>query len=401
MSASSAGPGSGPAGLSTRRRRLTGAGLFLAGIAFVGGVVVGTSLNRPAEGAPPKESVLDQAANKIASEAAKPIDRAALDQAAVEGMLRALNDRWAAYYTPSQYTSFTAALQGRYTGVGLWLRPSGAGVAIASVQADSPAADAGLVPGERLVAVDSKPVGGQSVSTVAEWLRGAAGTQVTLVVSGGGEDVSVTLTRTDVSADPVTVEQLAGSVLSIKVSAFTKGVGAQVRAALAANPSAYSGGIILDLRDDPGGLVSEAVSVAGVFLPGGVVVTYDQRGSAAEVLKASGKANTTTPLVVLVDGNTASAAEIVTGALQDRGRAVVVGSQTYGKGSVQEPMTLTDGSAIELTIGKYYTPSGRAIDGVGITPDVVVPASDGPDAVEQRALGVLDGLAVALGSESN
>jgi carboxyl-terminal processing protease len=206
----------------------------------------------------------------------------------------------------------------------------------------------------------------------------------------------VTLTRSQVAADDVIVDRLKHAVLMIRISSFSRGVGQQVRAALAADPAAHAGGVVLDLRDDPGGLVDEAVQVAGVFLDGGPVVSYQRRSAGVTTLDAPPHGDTVTPLVVLVDGNTASAAEIVTGALQDRGRAVVVGSRTYGKGSVQEPTTLSDGSAIELTVGRYLTPSGRALDGVGIEPDVAIDSAAAPSVAERRALEVLAGLLAEL-----
>jgi carboxyl-terminal processing protease len=153
--------------------------------------------------------------------------------------------------------------------------------------------------------------------------------------------------------------------------------------------------VVLDLRGDPGGLLTEAVEVAGAFLDGGVVVSYQKRGEPLHDLDAPGGGQTTIPLVVLVDGGTASAAEIVAAALQDRNRAVVVGSKTYGKGSVQEPMTLSDGSALEFTVGRYLTPSGRSIDGIGIEPDISVKSSLGSAVAETRAVEVLRGLIAA------
>jgi carboxyl-terminal processing protease len=156
--------------------------------------------------------------------------------------------------------------------------------------------------------------------------------------------------------------------------------------------------VILDLRGNPGGLVDEAVNVASAFLDGGVVVSYETRTNGVQTLDALGKGDTETPLVVLVDGGTASAAEIVTAALQDRNRAVVVGSRTFGKGSVQQPTMLSDGSGLELTIGRYRTPSGRLLDGVGVDPDVSVPVSSAPEVAESRALDVLVGLVASNGS---
>src|SRR5262249_9062765 len=149
--------------------------------------------------------------------------------------------------------------------------------------------------------------------------------------------------------------------------------GRWVRARVSAASDHHLRGLVLDLRNDPGGLLSEAVETASAFLASGPIVSFVRRGSAPRVMDALGGGNTSMPLVVLVAGGTASAAEIVAGALQDRGRAVVVGSQTFGKGSVQAPNQLSDGSALELTIGHYLTPSGRSLDGVGITPDVLIP----------------------------
>jgi carboxyl-terminal processing protease len=171
-----------------------------------------------------------------------------------------------------------------------------------------------------------------------------------------------------------------------------------VKARIAAAERDHVKGIVLDLRDDPGGLLTEAVATASAFLAGGPVVSYVRRGSAPKILDATGKGDTSIPLVVLVNGGTASAAEIVAGALQDRGRAVIVGSQTFGKGSVQAPNQLSDGSAIELTVGHYLTPSGRSLDGVGITPDVLVGAGTPDSVIYQQAVEVLSGLTADGGS---
>jgi carboxyl-terminal processing protease len=173
-------------------------------------------------------------------------------------------------------------------------------------------------------------------------------------------------------------------------------VGRNVRDAMNTDPESHAGGVILDLRGNPGGLLDEAVEVASAFLDGGPVVSYEQRDAADRTLNAIGAGDTQTPVVVLVDGGTASAAEVVAAALQDRSRAVIVGSRTYGKGSVQEPSVLPDGSAIEFTIGRYLTPAGRVIDGRGIEPDVLVDPLEAPEVAEARALEVLRGLTAAL-----
>jgi carboxyl-terminal processing protease len=183
---------------------------------------------------------------------------------------------------------------------------------------------------------------------------------VRVVVRRAGAERTMTLTRTTFAAADVSMESLSAHVGLLRVGAFSRGVGRQVRQVLAASPGDVSAGVVLDLRGNPGGLLTEAVEVASVWLDGGVVVSYERRGEPLRSLDALGRGDTRTPLVVLVDGGTASAAEVVAAALQERGRAVVVGAVTYGKGSVQEPARLSDGSALELTVGRYLTPSGSS-----------------------------------------
>jgi len=374
------------------RRALTAAGLVVAvGLSYGAGVLTGVLGS-----ASPPPGVIDAAANRIEQSAAEPVDRSELERAAVEGMLKVLGDRWSAYYDPSQYGSFHDALEGKYSGVGLWVRAGRTGVVVSSVQPGSPADQVGIRPGDVIVSVDDWPTSGGSVGEVVQRLRGAAGTSVQLSIVRGGVAHPFSVVRSELTTSDVSVDQLAEGVTLIDIRTFTRGVGREVRDAVAAEPATYSGGIILDLRGNPGGLLDEAVEVASAFLDGGPVVSYEQRDAPDRVLNAVGQGNTTTPVVVLVDGGTASAAEVVAAALQDRNRAVVVGSRTYGKGSVQEPSVLPDGSAIELTIGRYLTPTGRVIDGRGVEPDVLVDPTASPKVAEQRALEVLRGLTAAL-----
>lgn len=379
------------------------AGLTLLAVAltaFVAGVAVGGSGDAPQPAAAPERgAVLDEAADRIASDAARAVDRKVLERAAVDGMLRALGDRWSVYYQPSEFASFSDALDGRYTGVGMWLRQELDGsLTVSGVQDRSPAANAGIRVGDRVVTVDGVDVATASVSAVVANLRGPDGSTVAIGIRDAAGVRTASVTRTLVTATDVVVDRLRHQVLHIRVSAFTRGVGRQVRTALSADPAAASGGVVLDLRGNPGGLVDEAVEVAGAFLDGGPVVSYERRGRGVTTLESHADGDASTPLVVLVDGGTASAAEIVAGALQDRSRAVVIGSRTFGKGSVQEPQTLSDGSAIELTVGRYLTPSGRALDGVGVEPDVAVASGESPAVAERRALEVLSGLLAAMGS---
>jgi len=379
------------------KRALRAAAVVAAvGVAYGAGVVTGVAGSRTQ---PDNNGVIDEAAARIADRAERPVARQQLERAAVEGMLKSLGDKWSNYYQPGDYASFQDSLEGRYSGVGLWLRPGDGGVDVGSVAPGSPAATSGAQPGDRVVSVDGVVVpadGIAAVSDAAARLRGRPGTTVNLVVARAGASRTLTMVRRDFGTEDVTLTRLRGGVTIVKVAAFSRGVGREVRQGLAADPSAHARGVVLDLRDDPGGLLDEAVETASDFLDGGPVVSYERRGQPAQTLSALTPGDTATPLVVLVDRGTASAAEIVAAALQDRSRAVVVGSRTFGKGSVQEPTKLSDGSAIELTVGRYLTPSGRSLDGVGIDPDVLVPDGQ-PTVAEQRALDVLSGLLAALG----
>ncbi len=375
--------------------------LATVAMAYAGGVVtgvLGSSAPAPRSGVTTPD-VLDQAAAKIFADSVTPVTRAELQRAAVEGMLQALGDRWSSYYAPTEYTAFQAVLDGRYTGVGLWVRlDDDQVVRVVSVQASSPADHAQIKVGDELVTIGGRPVAGRTIADVVSDLRGDTNTDVEVTVRRDHATRSITLTRTAMNSGDVSWRKVGSSVMLIKVNAFTRGVGKQVHALVDQARAQHMSGIVLDLRDNPGGLLDEAVETTSSFVDGGVVVSFVRRGEAPVPLVASGRGNATVPLAVLVDGGTASAAEVVAGALQDRNRAVIIGSQTFGKGSVQEPAQLADGSALELTIGHYLTPSGRKLDGVGIEPDVEIPAGASSQAMENRAVDVLSGVLADRGT---
>ncbi|WP_069173034.1 S41 family peptidase [Streptomyces griseus] len=312
---------------------------------------------------------------------------------AAEEVVSRSGDRWGAVYDEREYEEFERALDGSYTGVGVSARRTADGaVTVSGVQPGGPADRAGIRPGDQLRTVDGRPVGGRPVSEVVALLRGdgteaVEGTSVVLGLRRGRHVWTESLRRARLTPEPVTVRRLGGdpsSAVLVKVAAFTKGAGTAVRDAVDAAPE--RAGILLDLRANSGGLVTEAVTASSAFLDGGLVATYDVHGE-EQALYAEPGGDTERPVVVLVDGGTMSAAELLTGALQDRGRAVTVGSRTFGKGAVQMPSELPDGSVAELTVGQYRTPAGRSVEGHGITPDVG--AGRG---AQKRAETVLSGL---------
>ncbi|MER7753071.1 S41 family peptidase [Kitasatospora sp. NPDC097643] len=315
----------------------------------------------------------------------------ALSEQQAEHLLGANGDRWGAYYSAQEYAEFSQGLDGRYLGVGLSVGRGEDGVTeVSRVAPAGPAATAGIVPGDRLLRIGEDQADHLPVTEVVARLRGRdgerrVGSEVTLAVQrGDGEVRELRLRRVLLDSQQVTAEHLETGVLRIAVRAFTSGVAEQVRAALRAPHT----GVVLDLRGNSGGLVEEAAGTAGIFLDGGPIGSYQERGENRELTAPPG-GDQRTPLVVLVDGGTMSAAELLTGALQDRSRAVVVGSRTFGKGTVQQPSRLADGAVLELTVGRYYTPAGRSPDGTGLAPDVQAGATEDAGALALRVLAGL------------
>ncbi|MET8744483.1 S41 family peptidase [Streptomyces sp. NPDC004728] len=351
-------------------------------------------------------STVDQ--DEVADAAARAVADGKSGKEAAEEVVSRSGDRWGAVYDERQYEEFEQALDGSYTGVGIAAKRSADGqVEVARVQPGGPADRAGIEPGDLLRTIDGHRVDKRPVAEVVALLRGdraeaAAGSTVVLGIGRGARLRTETLHRARLTTDPVTVRRIGPSrsassassasspsssssgAVMIEVDSFTRGSGAKVRDAVRDAPS--DAGVLLDLRGNSGGLVAEAVTAASAFLDGGLVATYDVHGE-QRALYAQPGGDTDRPLVVLVDGGTMSAAELLTGALQDRGRAVTVGSRTFGKGSVQMPSKLPGGSVAELTVGHYRTPAGRSVDEHGITPDLAVGSK-----AEQRAETVLSGL---------
>ena len=362
------------------------------GVIFAAGFLLGSLFNRDSS-----TSILDEALNKILDNTATETDKDSLQRAAIEGMLRSLGDKWSQYLPESESTSFENAVEGQYSGIGVWLRSDESGlVGIAGVVPTSPAEFANLQEGDLIQSVDGETTQDKSLDTVAKLLSGKPNTTAILSVNRSEETLTFSVKRTELRSNPVQLKKLKNEIVLISISEFTRGTARSMRSALAASGVERSG-VILDLRGNPGGLLVEATDVAGAFLNGGTVVEFFKPGKSPEVFNAIGDGDSKTPLVVLIDRGTASAAEIVAAALQDRNRAVIVGERTFGKAAVQDLTELSNGAAIELTIGYYLTPNGKRLEGQGLDPDILVSPNESKSVAETRALQVLLGLVASSG----
>jgi carboxyl-terminal processing protease len=323
---------------------------------------------------------------------AKNLDDRKLAYGAIRGMTDAVGDTGhTTFMTPEERAARNASLSGSYVGIGAEVdtTPDGLPV-IVGVFRGSPAEQAGLKAGDIILAVDGKSTAGESVDSVIARVRGAAGTPVVLTVRSGanGPVRDVRIIRGDVQIEPVSWAMVPGSKTAmLRLEQFSAGAGPKVKAALEEIKAAGADRVIFDLRGNPGGYVSEAVVVASQFLASGNV--YIERNAAGEE-KATpvspGGVAVDLPLVVLVDNGTASAAEIVAGAIQDAGRAKLVGEKTFGTGTVLGEFPLSDGSALRIGTVEWLTPKGRVIWHAGITPDVVVPRPAGVAPMVPEAL---------------
>ena len=362
------------------------------GVIFAAGFLLGSLFNRDSS-----TSVLDEALNIILDNSATETNKDSLQRAAIEGMLRSLGDKWSQYLPESESTSFENAVEGQYSGIGVWLRSDESGlVGIAGVVPTSPAEFANLQEGDLIQSVDGETTQNKSLDTVAKLLSGKPNTTAILSVNRSEETLTFSVKRTELRSNPVQLKKLKNEIVLISISEFTRGTARSMRSALAASGAERSG-VILDLRGNPGGLLVEATDVAGAFLNGGTVVEFFKPGKSPEIFNAIGDGDSKTPLVVLIDRGTASAAEIVAAALQDRNRAIIVGERTFGKAAVQDLTELSNGSAIELTIGYYLTPSGKRLEGQGLDPDILVSPNESKSVAETRALQVLLGLVASSG----
>jgi len=334
----------------------------------------------------------------------QPVDDTKLMQGAIRGMLESLGDKHTSYMDPEEYQQANASLAGEYEGIGAYVDATGQYLTIQNPMPDSPAEKAGLIPGDEITKVDGKDMTGIDPSIVLQSVLGPAGTSVTLTIyrPDTKETFDVPITREKIQPvdEQVTGKMLDNDIAYMSLPTFGDKTTDQLKEVLntllANNPK----GLILDLRNDGGGYLKTAIEVVSQFIPSGVVM-YEEEGNGTENTynAIAGGLATDIPLVVLVDGGTASAAEITAGAIQDYGRGTLVGDTTYGKGSVQNWIELDNSQgAVRVTIARWLTPNRRQINGVGLTPDYSVEYTE-----DQKNAGIADpqlAKAIELLSES-
>ncbi|MCR5439619.1 MAG: S41 family peptidase [Selenomonas sp.] len=322
------------------------------------------------------------------------VDSQSLMDGAIDGMVKSLGDPHSIYMKADMYKSLKEHTAGAFGGIGVTMGFKDNKVTIVSVLEGTPGEAAGLKANDEILAVDGTPVTDYQPEEVSMHIRGEVGTEVTLTIHrAGAEDQDYTIKR-----DTITIRSAKGKMLDgtqmgyIRIASFGENTGKEFREEYQQLEEAGMKGLIIDLRENPGGLIKSCVEVADMVVPKGPIVSVVQRDGSKEEHDSSLEAPKV-PIVVLIDGNSASASEILAGALQDTGAATLVGTKSYGKGSVQVVVPLFDDDGLKLTIAKYYTPNGRCIDGIGIEPDVAIDFREGDttDVQLEKAKEVLQG----------
>jgi carboxyl-terminal processing protease len=366
----------------------------LAAVAVVAAFVAGLSVSHVAAAASKKAPAppykpLDVFAEVLASvenNYVEDVKEEDLVYGAIEGLVGKL-DPHSVFMRPDVYRAMHDEAIGEFDGLGLEVSVEGDALVVVTPVADSPAERAGLHPGDRILSIDGEPTRDMTLGEALQRMRGAVGTKVVLEIMREGfqAPLKLTLVRDRVRMQSVEWRPLDAPrrLVYVRVKAFQDRTDRAIRKALDDARGAFKGeieGMVLDLRNNPGGLLQQAVRVADIWLSQGVIVSVEGRSrSNVETERAREKETEPGyPIVILVNKGTASASEIVAGALQDHGRAVLLGSQTFGKGSVQSIIELEDGSGLKLTVARYFTPKHRSIHGHGIAPDVAVEVAPPP-----------------------
>ncbi|HEX8743096.1 MAG TPA: S41 family peptidase [Thermoleophilaceae bacterium] len=338
-----------------------------------------------------ERSVRAELIESIEDDYYKKVDSKKLQDESLKGIVKALKDRFSAYYTPSEAKEFRQALSAEFEGIGVTVQPDKKGLKIVSVFENTPAERAKIRKADLIVGVNGKSIAGVDSDVATGRIKGRAGTKVRLSVQSPGQtprDLEVERAKIDVPIAKGEMQERDGvKIAHVRLAAFSEGAHAAVRKELEPLIEKGAKGIVLDLRGNGGGLLTEAVLVSSLFVEDGLIVSTKGRNRAERKFDAQGSALAADlPMVTLVDGGSASASEIVTGALRDKGRAKVVGEKTFGKGVFQEIEFLSDGSILELTVGSYFLPKGDNLAQHGIPPQVK--ARDLPKTRRDEALPI-------------
>jgi carboxyl-terminal processing protease len=359
--------------------------LLLVLAAFVGGAITSYHASATSRG-DATYAPLDQLARVLAIVEANYVEatqRSKLTEGAIKGLVSEL-DPHSSYLTPSELADLRGETEGQYAGVGLEVDLHNDVIIVIAPIEGSPSARAGIRPGDEILAIDGRPARGERIEKLIAMMRGVVGSSVTLTVHrpGVADAMVVPLVRALIHVESVTSKRLKNNVAYVRVKQFQEGTHSElVRAAarLQSEPGPPIAGVLLDLRNNPGGLVDEAEAVADELMSSGVIYTTRHRGEVLDTAMAhDGGVFAQLPVVALVNAGSASSAELVAGALQDSGRAAIVGTPTFGKGSVQTIFELPGGSGMRLTTMRYYTPRGRSIQAEGIQPDVLLKPDERP-----------------------
>ena len=332
------------------------------------------------------EPVTEQALGILTTRYYRPLDRSSLVDVGLSGMVASLDDPYSHYIDPASYKASMEESKQPVTGIGIQVMHEPGGLRVTNVSEDSPAAKAGLLPDDLIIKVGTTSLADQPEDFGTNLIRGPAATRVTLTLVRDGTEHTVSVERAKI-VTPVALSRMLSyhnvRIGYLRLTGFTEGSGDELRAETRSVLYERAQALILDLRGNGGGLISQAINVASIFIQHGTIMSAVERNQPRRVYDAQGDAVAAhIPLVVLVDHGTASSAEIVTAALQDHGRAEVIGTHTYGKGVFQITERLANGGALDLTIGQFFTPDGRnlggggARQGAGITPNIYAPTED-------------------------
>jgi carboxyl-terminal processing protease len=371
-------------------------------VAFVVGIVAGGQVDAIRNGVNDvfgnkSQDATEQAIDVIHDDYFHTVDKNDLENASIASIIAHIkqryHDRFSHYFTKSEYDRFKQGSS--LSGVGIAVNEVPQGLRVATVYKGTPAREAGIQPGEIITGVNGHSIAGKDADAVTSEIRGPAGTKVTLTIaSRNGDSRDVTLTRREVEIPQVTghIEKVGDKKIGyVRLAGFFPGAHGELRKEVENLYSQGAQGLILDLRGNGGGLLTEGVLVSSIFVPNGVIVSTHGRTQNTRTFDATGDSLPRHPMVVLINGDTASASEIVTAALEQAGIAKVVGTTSFGKGTFQEVIPLKNGAALDLTVGQYLTRNGTSINDVGIPPQVK--AKDNPktkpDEGLQKALQTL------------